>query len=207
MPQSTLRQEDDAVECPNALVETDLNAGLLAVYPSNKEDIDAISVLLTRAFAGTPEEIRQQDCRSFTEKVVSNPDKGCVLAARLIPRDKSLLPPGKTSRLVGTATLSFHPDTREAFPTLQPSPSACYMANMAVDPRFRRQGIARALLSACEAVSLSKGLAVLELHVRQGDDPAVSLYRGWGCEETLRDSIMVRMLGYRPRLLLRKQLQ
>jgi hypothetical protein len=54
------------------------------------------------------------------------------------PADPSLLPPGKDSRLVGTVSLSFPADSREAFDSLAPPQDLPYLANMAVDPKFRR---------------------------------------------------------------------
>lgn len=55
-----------------------------------------------------------------------------------MPADPSRLPAGRDFRLVGTAGLSFHRDTREDFRTLQPPDDAAYLSNMAVDPSFRR---------------------------------------------------------------------
>ena len=52
--------------------------------------------------------------------------------------DSSPLPRGQAWRLVGAAGLSWHPDTRDAFPTLQPLDAAGYLSNIAIDPRFRR---------------------------------------------------------------------
>lgn len=52
--------------------------------------------------------------------------------------DPSLLPPGKDSRLVGTVSLSFTAASREDFDSLAPPADQPYLANMAVDPKFRR---------------------------------------------------------------------
>jgi len=54
--------------------------------------------------------------------------------------DESPLPRGKPWRLVGAAGLSWHADTREAFPTLQPPDDAGYLSNIAIESRFRRCG-------------------------------------------------------------------
>lgn len=54
--------------------------------------------------------------------------------------DPALLPPGKDSRLVGTVSLSFDASSREALDSLAPPEDEAYLANMAVDPKFRRWG-------------------------------------------------------------------
>jgi hypothetical protein len=52
--------------------------------------------------------------------------------------EPALLPPGKDSRLVGTVSLSFDASSRETFDSLAPPQDETYLANMAVDPKFRR---------------------------------------------------------------------
>jgi hypothetical protein len=52
--------------------------------------------------------------------------------------DPSLLPPGKSSRLVGVVSLSFSEAGREDFQSLAPPAQQPYLSNMAVDPKFRR---------------------------------------------------------------------
>ncbi len=66
--------------------------------------------------------------------------------------DESLLPPGRTHRVVGTAAVTFAEeedveDVRNV--PLLPADSA-HLTNMAVDGKLRNQGIARLLLAACE---------------------------------------------------------
>jgi hypothetical protein len=67
---------------------------------------------------------------------------GLALVARLVPDADAAaslpLPPGKSSRLVATTNLSFDASSREAFASLAPPQDEWYLANMAVDPRFRR---------------------------------------------------------------------
>jgi hypothetical protein len=52
--------------------------------------------------------------------------------------DPALLPPGKSSRLVGVVSLSFSAAGREDFASLAPPAEQPYLSNMAVDPKFRR---------------------------------------------------------------------
>jgi ribosomal protein S18 acetylase RimI-like enzyme len=59
---------------------------------------------------------------------------------------------------------------------------------MAVDPKFRRQGVARRMLAACDAALSSPaapgpGRSEIWLHVRDGDEAARGLYAGFGYEE------------------------
>lgn len=53
-----------------------------------------------------------------------------------------------------------------------------FIANIAVSPSERRQGVARALL--CSAIEQGKGLVRLTLEVRQSNTAAVSLYESLG---------------------------
>jgi len=63
---------------------------------------------------------------------------------------------------------------------------------MAVDPKLRRQGIARQMLAACNAAAAQCGASArprseIWLHVREGDEPARGLYAGCGYEEVERE--------------------
>ena len=66
---------------------------------------------------------------------------------------------------------------------------------MAVDPRLRRQGIARALLAACDAAAAAAprlgappARADVYLHVRGGDAAARALYSSFGYEEVEKEA-------------------
>lgn len=73
---------------------------------------------------------------------------------------------------------------------------------MAVDPKLRRQGIARAMLAACDAAAAATPAAApaaaaspppgghteIWLHVREGDEPARALYAGFGYDEVEKDA-------------------
>ena len=58
------------------------------------------------------------------------------------------------------------------------------IANIAVFPEYRRKGIGEALLSALIQYGTERGLSVLFLEVREGNLPALSLYRKLGFTET-----------------------
>ena len=57
-----------------------------------------------------------------------------------------------------------------------------YISNVAVAQRFRRNGIAKALIEALTARSAEKELAFLTLEVRQSNAPAIAMYETCGFE-------------------------
>ncbi len=56
----------------------------------------------------------------------------------------------------------------------------CYIANVAVSPDFRRQGIADALLYSAEKTALEKNCSFISLEVRVSNTPAIKLYEKHG---------------------------
>ncbi|NJL80220.1 MAG: GNAT family N-acetyltransferase [Richelia sp. RM2_1_2] len=79
-----------------------------------------------------------------------------------------------SSNLVATVELSVrlgdswtHTGTRKSF---------AYLSNLAVDPEYRRQGAARALLTSCEKVVSEWGFNDLYLHVLENNHQARQLY-------------------------------
>ena len=76
-----------------------------------------------------------------------------------------------------------------------------------------RQGIARAMLGACDEAVQQHGQQCIWLHVRQADAAAQQLYAGYGYQEQDRDKPATGLFGFgrsssnvRPRLLLCRQL-
>lgn len=55
-----------------------------------------------------------------------------------------------------------------------------YIANVAVSPTARRQGVARHLLAALETYGQERGLYRLTLEVRASNEAAIALYEGAG---------------------------
>ncbi|KXZ52562.1 hypothetical protein GPECTOR_9g606 [Gonium pectorale] len=138
--------------------------------------------------------------------------EGFFLVARLHPTDPGVasLPPGQDSRLVGTASLALSADAqpiRRLPPVNLPPRGAAYISNMAVDPKFRRQGVARALLAACEDAARGAGRREVWLHVREADAPARALYGSAGYVEAGKDSWLDTLKhSIRPRVLMRRTL-
>ena len=57
-----------------------------------------------------------------------------------------------------------------------------YIDNVAVDPAFRRQGAASALLEGMIAEGQKRSLSFLSLEVRAGNEGAIALYTAFGFE-------------------------
>ena len=85
---------------------------------------------------------------------------------------------------------------------------AAYLANMAVDGKLRRQGHARLMLAAAEALVAARGFTSIWLHARLADAAAQQLYlsSGYGVVEQ-DNALLAKMRGITPRALMRKQLQ
>jgi ribosomal protein S18 acetylase RimI-like enzyme len=159
--------------------------------------------------------------RKYCEKMLIMSPKGVFLVGRLHPTTTesttesttpatpaeavSWLPEGQTSRLIATASISFHPDSRENFKSLQPPDRDAYLCNIAVDPKFRRQGIARQMLGACESLAALQGYKRFYLHVRLGDDAARLLYETSGYTVVDEDSFLVKLTGRTPVCLMVKE--
>lgn len=164
--------------------QASLGIGELTVRPINRDDTRAICVLLTRAFSGKPGAIVFSEAITFVEDIFTKYPDGVVLAARLVPKDPSMLPAGATSRLIGATTLSFAGSTRTRVSIPNAAKDFVYLSNMAVDPQFRRCGVAKALLVASEEVI--RAIAAprqVYLHVYNNDRAASQLYSSVGYKE------------------------
>ena len=58
-----------------------------------------------------------------------------------------------------------------------------HLLNIAVDPEFRRRGIARRLLEKMIQICKDDGVMVIQLEVRKSNIPAIELYRSLGFVE------------------------
>jgi ribosomal protein S18 acetylase RimI-like enzyme len=77
----------------------------------------------------------------------------------------------QTGRIVGSADLQVDANA--------PSP-ACYVVNVSVHPRLRRQGLARTIMYEAEIRARSLGGTMIVLHVDADNHTARSLYQGIG---------------------------
>jgi ribosomal protein S18 acetylase RimI-like enzyme len=111
-----------------------------------------------------------------------------VLVAELVPEDKGLLAPGRTYRVAGVAAVALSAaaaaaavggGSEESSAPL-PFPLLC---NVAVDPRLRRLGVGRALVSAAEAVAEEAGKLLFVVARGSEDAAAEKLYSSLGFAE------------------------
>ncbi|KAL0020511.1 hypothetical protein WJX79_005558 [Trebouxia sp. C0005] len=187
--------------------EVEIDAGSLSIYPLQEQDERGTAILLTRAFSHTKDGRGFREIRQYVHEMLKSPPDGVMLVARLTPTDLSEIQLGKTSLVVGLAALSFNSATREQMPTLQPPDKAAYLSNIAVEPRYRRKGIASALLKVCEQVTQDALLNRLYLHARVADVGAQTFYRNAGYLEEGRDGSLNAMWHrISPRVLLCKAL-
>lgn len=80
-------------------------------------------------------------------------------------------------RVIGFAELDARSITTATTHTLRPQP---YMCNLATDHKWRRRGVAAALIQQCEAISVTWGRREMYLKVREGNAAAIALYEGLG---------------------------
>lgn len=105
--------------------------------------------------------------------------------------------------LVGTVEMSCRP----TYVWLFNQPRYLYLSNLAVDPRFRRQGVARQLLQACEQLALEWGFQDLYLHVMENNNQARNLYHKAGFRlQSVEWSLSANVFGQPKRLLMHKPL-
>lgn len=187
--------------------EVDFDAGSLSIYPLQEQDERGTAILLTRAFAHTKDGRGFREIREYVHEMLQSPPDGVMLVARLTPTDVSEMQFGKTSLVVGLAALSFNSATREQMPTLQPPDKAAYLSNIAIEPQYRRKGIASALLKVCEQITQDALLDRLYLHARVADVGAQAFYKTAGYLEEGRDGSLTAVWHrISPRVLLCKAL-
>lgn len=167
---------------------------VFSVSPLTREDIPQASVVITRAFAMSPQYIPIDECRRYCVNLLEHDDsEGFMLVGTMRPgpdcvhQAQSYLPEGQQRRVVATVSLSFCDKTRESFLSLKPPDNEPYLCNIAVDPSFRRQGLAKHMLRCAEEYCTSQGHHRIYLHVRLGDEAARNLYLSCGYEEIQSD--------------------
>ena len=107
--------------------------------------------------------------------------------------DEALLPPGRAFRVVGTATVTLQDDASQELgepwlPAREAVPAgAAQLANMAVERKLRRMGVARLLLAAAEQHALAAGVPAVTLRVHAKNIAARQLYTSCGFVEASVD--------------------
>jgi ribosomal protein S18 acetylase RimI-like enzyme len=96
--------------------------------------------------------------------------------------DAASLPSGRKHLIVGTAAISIGTESGE-MSVADLSEGAAVIANMAVDQRYRMQGIARLLLRACEQHAMAMGWDCISLKVHRKNATARALYQSSGFKD------------------------
>ena len=96
--------------------------------------------------------------------------------------DAAALKLARKHLIVGTAAVSVGENCSDPKAAQAPADGAV-IANMAVDQRYRKQGIARMLLQACEQHALATGREYISLVVHRRNIPARELYQSSGFRE------------------------
>lgn len=186
------------------------------------DTINQASVVITRAFAASPQYIPIDECKTYCKDMLSKdeaegiifvgaiaPGPDCQKEPEVVSQESTTPTPlrkNSSNRVVATASVSFCNTSRENFKSLSPPNDAPYLCNIAVDPAFRRKGLARRMLAHVENYCREKGWKSIYLHVRLGDNVARSLYDSSGYEELAADSWLIKLQNRTPNALLCKRL-
>ena len=175
----------------------------ILVYPASLSDLDTITDVLALSFhpriglqglvwpvlrLGIREDIRR--------RLLGKNPKYCCLGAWI------------DDELVGTLEIGLRRTTsssRPHYPAEEKTRSP-YIANLAVLPHWRRQGIATKLLSGAEGVAASWGSTRIFLHVLESNQAARKLYLNAGYRIQGRSASAWHYFGGAPEILLFKAL-
>lgn len=113
----------------------------------------------------------------------NNPEYACWVA--VLPIESSDPSSAPTRQIVGTIELGLRSPINLGWPFnfsgwFAPRSPYLYIANLAVPPAYRRQGIAKRLLEHCVGTAQTWGRSDLYLHVLGNNTAAQQLYQGLG---------------------------
>jgi hypothetical protein len=80
-----LQADVNSAALPHFQLEHALPEGRLIIRPAEAADVGAASVLLTRAFAASPQGMGIKDGRKYCREALAQPPRGVLLVARLLP--------------------------------------------------------------------------------------------------------------------------
>jgi ribosomal protein S18 acetylase RimI-like enzyme len=128
----------------------------------------------------------------------------CLVAElRLIEAQTQKYRSNRVDCLAGTVEMAL----RSRLAWQMPSSDYPYLSNLAVHPKYRRQGIAQDLLSNCEVTAREWGFSEIYLHVLENNHAARQLYYQAGYRlEQVEWNWSCWLFGQPRRLFLRKQL-
>lgn len=140
-----------------------------------RRDLDPVANLVETCFADTLDEDGKRYVRQM-HSAARNP--GYLRWASAVADNASIPLSGfvweENGRVVGNLSL---------IPFLNQGRQYYLIANVAVDPQYRRQGIARALTESALEQVRNKGVSAVWLHVREENIPAYNLYISLGFVE------------------------
>ncbi|NES81615.1 MAG: GNAT family N-acetyltransferase [Moorea sp. SIO2B7] len=192
---------------PNQLTSTELNssASPLVIRNAHPKDINSLAEVLIDSFHPPQGLIMSlaypllklgiyEDLRNRLQSCSPN----CICLVASTPSSVA----DSDELIVGTAEISIR--STFSWPTIWVQYP--YIANLAIRPSYRRQGIARKLLISCEQTALQWGFNHISLHVLEDNLQARELYFSSGYRLARIESDLSSWVFKRPRrLLLHKQ--
>ncbi len=125
----------------------------------------------------------------------ASPHYQCLVAYRSFKTNQATL-----EEIIGTVELSLRSGLSRSSPGL-------YLANLAVNPEYRRQGVGRLLLTKCEQIAGEWGFQKVFLHVLEDNESAKRLYFSIGYQLERTEFSLESWLFRKPkRLLLGKRI-
>ena len=153
------------------------------VHPAGLDDLDSLAGLLADCFHGREGWLgwlhpffRVGIYEDLRIRIRRSPKEYRCWTATVAPVKGGVGDRVLANELVGTIELS----TRSSMPLGWNGGRYPYIANLAVRPDYRRQGIAKQLLLACEATARDWGFQDIYLHVLDDNQPARQLYQQLG---------------------------
>jgi ribosomal protein S18 acetylase RimI-like enzyme len=173
------------------------------VRPIQVEDVSSVATLLSDAF--------------YTQRWLGWASPFMRLGLYQDLRGRCLAPPPQYVCLVGLGLKENNPSQTTIIGTVEvavkpllwsmASTPVPYVSNLAVAQAFRRQGVGRKLLLACEQIVQGWGNQEIFLHVKGENQSARRLYRSLSYRlHRTEVPILARLLGHPQQLLLRKVL-
>ena len=184
------------------------NQPVINVRSASLEDIPTLATVLTDSFHPPGGLMYLMHplfklgvCEDLRSRLRSNSSKyNCLVA---ISKDSEVT--ASKNVIVGTVEISVRSNCNSYSSIGSPYP---YIANLAVDRPYRRQGVAKKLLTKCEQIARTWGFSELSLHVLENNERAKKLYLGTGYKLIKIESNFSNWFLNTPRrLLLSKKIQ
>jgi ribosomal protein S18 acetylase RimI-like enzyme len=194
----------------NIAQKIQLNPDPVEIRPVRENEIHQVADIITRSFhfdrgwmawftplfrLGIAEDLRNRLHPRLTVSSHQKPQQQVCSIALYLDQDQS--------HVAGTVEVGIRTVARYR----QKQHQYVYLSNLAVSQEFRRRGIAQALISNCERLTIDWGYTELHLHVMGENARGRQLYQKLGYEVVSSDAVWSIMPWHRPeRLFLRKQL-